>query len=78
MQKCFVTIAAIACSASFAGAQQWQGEVHANYARTTQTHSNAWGAGAQVASTWGRTNAPAQLVTSLAGDWQEQENNGPR
>lgn len=78
MQKWLVTIAAVACSARVAGAQQWQGELHGNYARTTQTHSNSWGAGAQVASTWGAKNAPAQLVTSFAGDWQQQENDGPR
>jgi hypothetical protein len=58
-------------------AQQWQAEVHGNYARTTQSHANSWGTGVQVASTWGAKRAPVQLVTSLAGDWQKQENNGP-
>jgi opacity protein-like surface antigen len=77
MKSLMLTVAALSVAASAAEAQQWQGEVHGNYARTTQTHANSWGAGAQMASTWGAKKAPVQLVTSLAGDWQQQENSGP-
>lgn len=75
--KWSIVISALVLVSGTSRAQQWQSEVHGNYARTTQTHSNSWGAGAQVSSTWGGKNAPVQLGTSLAGDWQQQENNGP-
>jgi hypothetical protein len=77
MKHWIVAALALMVTGRASGAQQFQAEVHGNYARTTQTHANAWGAGAQLASTWGAKRAPAQLVTSLAGDWQAQENNGP-
>ena len=77
MQKCLVMIVPFVLAVPALGAQQWQGEAHGNYARTTTTHANSWGAGLQVAATLGAKNAPAQLVTSLGGDWQRQENNGP-
>ena len=76
MQRWIVPIT-MALIAGPLGAQQWQGEVHGNYARTTTSHANSWGAGAQAAATWGAKKAPVQLVTSLAGDWQKQENGGP-
>ena len=76
MQKWIVSVTMLLVAAPL-GAQQWQAEAHGNYARTTTSHANSWGAGAQVAATLGAKSAPAQLVTSLAGDWQEQENNGP-
>ena len=77
MMRVVVVLCAVVAGAQTAGAQQWQGEVHANYARTTQSHLNSWGAGVQVQALWGKSSAPVQLGTSVAGDWQRQENNGP-
>jgi hypothetical protein len=77
MKKSLVITAAIAIITPACGAQQWQAEGHGNYSRTTQSHANSWGAGAQISSTWGGTSAPVQLVTSPGVDWMKQENNGP-
>ena len=70
-------LAAIAFTAGTLGAQEKSIEGHATWARTTQTHQNAWGAGAQFQLTWGQKTDPVQLGTSLAGDYQKQENGGP-
>jgi len=75
--KWWMVIGAVVFVAGTSRAQQWQGEVHANYARTTQSHTNSWGAGVQVANTWGAKSGPVQLGTSFSGDWLQEENNGP-
>jgi hypothetical protein len=62
---------------SSAAAQQSQVEAHGSYARTTQSHSNSWGAGAQLNTNWGSKQAPVQLSTSEGIDWTKQENDGP-
>jgi len=73
-----VMMGALLCGTAGAlSAQQWQGEAHANYARTTQSHTNSWGAGLQVQALWGKSSAPVQIGTSVAGDWQRQEHGGP-
>jgi len=64
-------------TASSAAAQQSQVEAHGNYVRTTQTHSNSWGAGAQLNTNWGSKQAPVQVSTSEGLDWAKQENDGP-
>ena len=58
-------------------AQQWESEGHASYSRTTQSHTPSWGAGAQVAGTWGGKSAPIQIGMSVGGDWLAQEHGGP-
>jgi hypothetical protein len=77
MMRLVMTVGALLAIAPAASAQQWSGEVHGSYARTTHSHVNSWGAGVQVQALWGKTTAPVQIGTSLAGDWQRQENNGP-
>jgi len=69
-----VLLSALA-AASPAAAQERSVEGHANYARTTQTHQNSWGAGAQYGLTFGSQGAP-QLGTSVAADYMKQENGG--
>lgn len=68
---------AVAVAAGTLGAQEKAIEGHANWARTTQTHQNSWGGGAQFQLTWGQKTDPVQLGTSLAADYQKQENGGP-
>ena len=60
-------IATTACQA-----QEWSAEGHGAYARTTQTHENAWGAGGSIESLWGGAHAAIKLGTSLGGDFQRQ------
>ena len=67
----------LAFGASAAFAQEKQLEVHGNYVRTTQSHANSWGGGAQYGITWGSTQQSIQLSTSLGADWVQQENSGP-
>lgn len=67
-QLMFVGLAMVVCTAS-GGAQDWQAEGHATFSRTTQSHTQSWGAGAQVAGTWGGKSAPVQLGMSVGGDW---------
>ena len=61
---------------SSAAAQQSQIEAHGSYVRTTQSHSNSWGAGAQLNTSWGSKQAPVQLSTSEGLDWTKQEKGG--
>jgi hypothetical protein len=74
---CLATALGMIVAASSAAAQQSQIEAHGNYVRTTQSHSNSWGAGAQLNTNWGSTQAPVQLSTSEGVDWTKQENDGP-
>ena len=76
---CASTLAATAllASSSPAAAQQWQGDLHGNYARGTQSHANSWGAGAQVQATWGGSSAPVKVGTSGGVDYTKQEKSGP-
>lgn len=69
-------LAAVAAAAVPCSAQQRQIEGHANYANTVQSHQNSWGAGASYQLTWGGQSAAVQLGTSLAADYQKQENGG--
>lgn len=71
------SLLAAALLASPAGAQQWQGDLHGNYARGTQSHSNSWGAGGQLQATWGGKSAPVKLGTSAGVDYTKQEKSGP-
>jgi hypothetical protein len=64
-------------TASSAAAQQSLVEAHASYVRTTQSHSNSWGAGAQLNTNWGSKQAPVQFSTSEGIDWTKQEDDGP-
>ena len=64
-------------SAARLGAQEQALEGHVNWSRTTQTHQNSWGAGAQYQLTFGATHDPLRLGASLGGDYQKQENGGP-
>ena len=77
----YPTIIAVAlcCAAAgtrTAGAQQSSVDGHLNYARTTQSHQNQWGAGLQYGLTFGSKHKP-QLATSVAGDYMKQEKGGP-
>ena len=72
-----IAAAAIA-SALPCAAQLPSAEGHASYARTTQSHQNAWGAGGNVELTWGGKQAPAQLGTALGLDYQKEENGGSK
>jgi hypothetical protein len=67
---------ALLLAARAAAAQQSQVEAHANYVRATGTNSNAWGAGAQLGTTWGSKQAPVQLSTSEGLDWTKEEGGG--
>jgi hypothetical protein len=69
--------ALLAAAAAPLGAQQQAIEGHANWSRTTQTHQNSWGGGAQYQVTWGAKKDPVQVATSAALDYQKQENGGP-
>jgi hypothetical protein len=75
--RLLILTTALLCSARLARAQSWDLEGHGTYARTTQSHQNSWGAGAQLAGTWGSKSAPVQLGMSVGGDWLTQENSGP-
>lgn len=77
MTKWLVAVAALFAMGKAAAAQQWIGEVHGTYARTTQSHLQSWGAAVRIAAAWGKTAAPVQIGTALTGDWQRQENSGP-
>lgn len=76
MRILIVTTGLLLC-ARLAHGQSWEAEGHGSYSRTTQSHQNSWGAGAQLAGTWGGKSAPVQLGMSVGGDWLTQENNGP-
>ena len=67
---------AAACAARPAGAQEAQGDVHANYSRGTDTGTNAWGAGINFQLTFGG-KAPLNLGTSAGLDYLKQEDGGP-
>ena len=71
------TVLAIIALGSPARAQNSQVEAHANYQRTTVTHSNAWGAGAQYQVTLGSAQQAVRLSPSLGVDWTQQESSGP-
>jgi hypothetical protein len=58
-------------------AQSQQGEIHANYSRTTQSKTSSWGAGAQSQQVWGSTSSPVALSNSAGVDYLKQENGGP-
>jgi hypothetical protein len=60
-----------------ARAQESQLEAHANYQRTTVSHANAWGAGAQYQVTLGAKQQPVRLSPSIGADWTQQESSGP-
>ena len=82
MRHIFVSVSlaaslATALAASPASAQQMQGDLHGNYGRGTQTHSNSWGAGTQLQATWGAQNASVKVGTSAGVDYAKQENGGP-
>ena len=62
-----------AALASPAAAQQLQGDAHGNYARGTQTKTDAWGAGAQIQANWGASSAPVKLGTSAGFDYTKQD-----
>lgn len=74
------TLATIATLASLAAAplaaQQSAVEAHANFARTTQSNTNSWGAGALYQLTFGGKQAPVQLSTSLGADYLKEEGGG--
>ncbi|HET7457604.1 MAG TPA: outer membrane beta-barrel protein [Gemmatimonadaceae bacterium] len=75
-----IAAAALLCATAVgraAGAQESSIEGHANYARTTQTHLDSWGAGAQYGLTFGSKHKP-QLATSLGVDYTKQEKSGPQ
>jgi hypothetical protein len=63
--------------ASACQAQEWSAEGHGEYARTTQTHQSAWGAGVSIESLWGATHAAVRLGTSLGGDVQKERGDAP-
>ena len=63
--------------ASPAWAQSQQGEIHANYSRTTQSKAISWGAGAQSQQVWGSKSSPIALGNSVGVDYLKQENSGP-
>ena len=71
-----VSMLALPVVATHAHAQTSQVEAHASFARTTETHTNAWGAGAQYQLTFGAKQAPVQLSTSLGADYSKQEDGG--
>ena len=82
MRHIFVGVSLVAAftaalAATPAAAQQMQGDLHANYARGTQSHANSWGAGAQVQATWGGSSAPVKVGTSGGVDYTKQEKSGP-
>jgi hypothetical protein len=77
MSRWVLVLVSLIAGAPTMAAQQWQGEVHATYARTYHSDLNSWGAGVQVAAVWGKSSAPVQIGTAVAGDWQRQEHNGP-
>jgi opacity protein-like surface antigen len=77
MWNFILIVIALAVCTETSKAQSWQAEGHTTYSRTTQSHTRAWGAGGQVAGTWGSKSAPVQLSMSLGGDWMSQENGGP-
>jgi hypothetical protein len=58
-------------------AQQLSGDLHGDYSRGLQTHSNAWGGGAALEATWGGSSAPINLNTSIGGDYVKQTKGGP-
>jgi hypothetical protein len=76
----FVALAFVACAVLMpcdAVAQHWQGELHPSVSRTTQTHQDSWGGGAQIQATFGSKTLPVQLAMSLGGDGMKQQNDGP-
>jgi hypothetical protein len=77
MRAITTTFVIIAISGGSLQAQERTADLHLNYARTTQTHQNSWGGGAALQLTWGGSNAPAKLNTSLGADYTKQENGGP-
>jgi opacity protein-like surface antigen len=76
MRMLFAAALAV-CVASACQAQEWSAEGHGEYARTTQTHQSAWGAGASIESLWGATHAALRLGTSLGADVQKQGGDAP-
>jgi hypothetical protein len=66
-----------ATTALAAGAQEKAVDVHADYARGTQSHLNSWGAGAALQLTWGGSTAPFKLNTSPGFDYTKQQSSGP-
>ena len=70
-------VGAVLAPQSLHAQQQRQGELHANYARQTQSESNAWGAGAQLQLVWGAKHAPVVFGTSFGADYLKQEGGGP-
>ncbi len=68
---------AFGAAAPAAAQQQAQLDLHGNYVRTTQSWTTAWGAGGAVQVTWGGTQAPINVGTSLGVDHTRQENGGP-
>ena len=80
MNRALVLIVSAVAAASWAprvaAAQDQAASGYATYARTTQSHQNAWGGGAQYQLTWGEQNAPIRLGTSLGGDYQKTESSG--
>jgi hypothetical protein len=64
-------------AAAPAAGQQRQADLHANYVRMTRSESNAWGAGAALQLTWGGTQAPINVGTSVGADYLKQEQGGP-
>jgi hypothetical protein len=70
-------VAALVLGASTLHAQEKQIEIHGNYVRTTQSHSNSWGGGAQYGMTLGSKEQAVRVSPSLGADWTQQENSGP-
>lgn len=69
------TLLCVLATPSAVGAQERALEGHAVYARSTQTHQNSWGVGAQYGLTFGSEGSP-QLNTSAGVDYQKQESGG--
>jgi hypothetical protein len=75
----FLFLAGAACiAAGPCAAQDLSVEAHGIFAETIHTHQKSWGAGAQLAALFGATQSPVRLGSSVAGDFQKQENGGPR
>jgi hypothetical protein len=72
-----MTITAALVGSTTVAAQARQFDIHGNYSRGTATHTNAWGIGPNLQYTWGGSQAPLKLGTSLGLDYLKQEQSGP-